>query len=134
MKNQTKTTNPNNKREQFLANAFTYFMKMGAEAHLQRDCVSYFNSMFPKFICYHIKNQEKNGLVRVVNAWLGVRSGIPDLHIITTNNDFYVELKTETGKLSPDQVAMHLTLTNLGKKVFVVKNLADFVKLCENLT
>ena len=57
---------------------------------------------------------------------MGVRAGVPDLLVWTQGGGhFAIELKTESGKLSPAQVAWHATITSLGHRVYVCRSVDD---------
>ncbi len=115
----------------FWARVNTYFEKMPEEYKLQKTCVDWFNFSFNSkdYIIYHIKNQEKNGLVRCVNKMIGVVSGMPDLHVILPNKDFYIELKTSKGKTSAEQLLIHNKLKTLNKDVYTCNSLDSFIDI-----
>ena len=117
------------KQNNFFEKAEVYFNKMGEEAKLQRLCVSYLQIQKPNWLIYHIKNAEPNAFLRIVYSWLGVVSGMPDLHIITPQCDFFVELKTQKGKTSVFQKATHQKLQSLNKQVYTINSFEDFLNL-----
>lgn len=56
--------------------------------------------------------------------------GEPDVVCVADGGRFFmVELKTATGKLSPDQQAIHAWARKLGHTVHVVRSLEEFIAL-----
>lgn len=56
--------------------------------------------------------------------------GWPDLVVIMpTGEQFYVELKTKTGKLSKLQEHMHKQITKNKGLVYVIRSIEEFTKL-----
>jgi hypothetical protein len=57
---------------------------------------------------------------------IGVTAGIPDLVLIAPKGRVhFVEVKSETGRLSPDQRGIRSWLEELGCPVAVVRNIDD---------
>jgi hypothetical protein len=57
---------------------------------------------------------------------MGVRAGVPDLLIWAQGGGhFAIELKAETGRLSPAQADWHATMANLGHRVYVCRSIED---------
>lgn len=55
--------------------------------------------------------------------------GEPDLQILADGGRlFLIECKTKTGKLSPEQQAIHAWANKLGHKVFVVRSFEQFLE------
>lgn len=58
-------------------------------------------------LLHHIPNGGKRDKIEAVNLKAqGVKRGVPDLHLPVSRHGFhslYIELKTETGKTSPEQ-------------------------------
>ena len=53
--------------------------------------------------------------------------GEPDLTVMADNGRvFFVELKTRTGKLSPEQLGLTMLAERLGHKIHVVRSLVEF--------
>lgn len=61
--------------------------------------------------------------------------GWPDLTVILTDGQvFFVELKTETGKLSALQEHTHKRIIGNKGKVYVARSLQDFKEIVTHLT
>jgi hypothetical protein len=59
------------------------------------------------------------------NKKRGCVAGVPDVLITHAGRAFWIELKTDIGRLSPAQVDMHRTLTACGMPVAVARSLGD---------
>jgi hypothetical protein len=59
------------------------------------------------------------------NKKRGCVAGVPDVLITHAGRSFWIELKTDIGKLSPAQVDMHHTLGACGSVVAVARSLGD---------
>jgi hypothetical protein len=57
--------------------------------------------------------------------------GEPDFILLAANppRTFLIEAKTRTGKLSPDQQAIHHWAARLGHKIHVVRSLSEFLEV-----
>lgn len=57
----------------------------------------------------------------------GLRAGVPDLMLIRDGRAYGLELKTETGRISPAQRACHAEFTSAGATVSVAFGLDDAI-------
>lgn len=74
-----------------------------------------------KYLCRRVK--EHNGLcVKLVGT-----AGIPDRLVILPDgkNSVFVELKTDGGRVSPIQNAVHNRLKNMNQTVYILWNFED---------
>ena len=55
------------------------------------------------------------------------RRGVPDRIVVLPGHILFVELKTETGQLTPWQVREHQRLKALGHTVLVIRRESEFV-------
>jgi hypothetical protein len=62
----------------------------------------------------------------------GVVSGVSDLIVVLKNKTLYVELKTATGKQSPDQLRFQTTVEALGHKYYLVRTLEQFQEIIKS--
>jgi hypothetical protein len=56
----------------------------------------------------------------------GVVAGVSDMIIISPNKIFFIEVKTETGKQSPDQKDFEQKVKSMGYDYFLVRSLDQF--------
>lgn len=115
------------------AKCFTLLVPSAKETTQQLDYKTTFDLLFSNFgMLVHHQNNAHDARVGVVNKALGVRKGMPDFQIITKNRVFFVEVKTEIGKLSKDQKTMHEYLQGLGFKVYTVHSIISFIKIIQD--
>lgn len=58
--------------------------------------------------------------------------GQPDLIVLAhTGKTYLVELKSKTGKLTPEQASLFAWAAKLGHKISLVRSLSDFITLVE---
>ena len=87
------------------------------EAHIQREIVGALEAC--------------GALVIRMNAGRGkgyqklAPAGTPDLLVIGRHHLYWVEVKTATGQLRPEQVVMHERLRSLGQTVIVARSIDD---------
>ena len=97
----------------------------------QAYLVQWFRRKYPDVLIFAIPNggeRNKSSALKI-KVEGGVR-GVPDLFIPAWR--LWVEMKTETGKLSQDQKAMIPYLESIGHKVLVGYGFQDAVrKICE---
>ena len=71
----------------------------------------------------HIREATSRGAVCIKGKVEG-RAAYPDQLVMKKNKAFYwVEFKTETGSLQPDQVEMHKTLKKKGHKIYLCRSI-----------
>lgn len=70
----------------------------------------------PNKICYAIINYLKK---------MGLTSGIPDILILNNGTVYFLELKSENGKLSDVQKIIHAALTRMGYQVATAYNFEE---------
>jgi hypothetical protein len=103
-----------------------------SENKLQSDCVLWLWNTHPatRGLLYHIPNGGlRSAREGATFKAMGVVAGIPDLCLAIPRNGFaalYLEMKTGTGALSPDQIKEHGRLQDAGNKVVVCRSLEEF--------
>jgi hypothetical protein len=55
----------------------------------------------------------------------GAKKGVPDILIVYNGWVYFIELKSESGKLSPEQVKCHETITAAHGRVAVCRSIDD---------
>jgi VRR-NUC domain len=86
----------------------------------------------PGVFAFHPRNGSRDQRsLAGINSGLGVVSGVPDVIIIKDGRVFALELKTERGRLSPDQLKVHDEMRAAGCEVGVAYGLDQAVEWLE---
>ncbi len=119
------------KQKKFFEAVNKWFSKMGEEAQIQKEFVSWFRKFYPNSVIFHIPNgiDCKNGVDRYVRKCLGVEAGIPDIQIIHKNKVFFIEFKAPKGEISPIQKHTIAHIETAGIPVFVCYSFMEAVKI-----
>jgi VRR-NUC domain len=84
---------------------------------------------------YHIPNGEKRSIITAVKLKkMGVLPGIPDYHLPVARRGFhslYIELKSETGRVSDTQQKLHLELVRRNNVVVIAFGAQDAIHYLE---
>lgn len=59
----------------------------------------------------------------------GLQAGWPDIQLVHRGKYFGIEVKTQTGRLSPAQVDLHKRLTDSGCSVAVARSVTDALEI-----
>jgi hypothetical protein len=116
-----------------------------SEADIQKQIVSYLShtaSRFNNFTFFSIPNEgfllgANNRLGEVEKArklkylkTLGLTPGMPDIEIVTKDGRaFFLEIKSEKGRLNENQKLVHRKLHNLNIQVEVVRSVEEVMEL-----
>jgi hypothetical protein len=100
---------------------------LNAEARIQAAIVEWIRVAAPSVLAFAVPN---GGLRTKAEAarmrWTGVLAGVPDLAVIAPGGRvFFLEVKTDAGRLSPDQHAIHDHLIALGTPAAIVRSVDD---------
>ena len=110
------------------------------ESKIQQTCVRYFRYQYPKCLIYANANGGKRPKIEAgIMQSEGVTAGIPDLTILTSDSMhgielpicFFIEMKSETGKLTEKQAEMQKRITEMGFSVYVCRSLDEFIEICK---
>jgi VRR-NUC domain len=96
-----------------------------SEAQLQAATASFLDIALPTdAIAHHSANEGKRGWVaqRSLKA-SGAKKGWPDVEIIWQGRAYFIELKSEKGRVSPDQAKIHTRLWDAGAAVVICRTL-----------
>lgn len=106
------------------------------ESELQIRCVKWFFYEYPylRMLLYHPKNEgtangRRQGAIAKAE---GVVAGVADLMLQIASNGYHclaIEMKTKTGRQSPEQKLFQLYLENAGGKYVVCRTYDDFVSV-----
>lgn len=97
------------------------------EARIQASIVSFVRVVAPNCIVAHIPNgglRSKREAARL--KWVGVTAGFPDLILLSpSGRAYFIEVKTDTGRLSTEQSDFHSRLNILGFQCAIVRSIDD---------
>lgn len=102
------------------------------EAAIQKACVDYLRILEGqgRATGFAVPNGEYRDKITAARLKAqGVRAGAPDLIVVVPGRVLFVEIKTQVGRLSPDQRAYHKTLSSLGIETAVIRSVSDFIEL-----
>lgn len=117
-------------------------MTKQSESALQCTLVSMLRQLYPKFlISLSMSGISLNGTAKQ-NAMtiqhqrqMGFENGIPDFTLyIPSGKTIQFELKTSTGKQSPDQIEVEAKLKSLGHNYYLIRDIYEPFKIIANHT
>jgi hypothetical protein len=98
------------------------------ETDLQKACVKWFRLQYPNHLINHQPNGGKRNAIEASKfKEMGTVPGWPDLFIPSIR--LFIELKSEKGRLSENQINVIDYLKKNGYFVEVINNFEDFVKI-----
>jgi hypothetical protein len=106
------------------------------EQQIQKAIVRFLEEGLPKdWIVVHTANKPRSRIAGAIEKSMGAKAGMPDLVIYGSMPTAYpyttfFEVKSDKGRLSPEQAAMHAKLIKQGFLVFVVRSLEDAKRAC----
>lgn len=99
------------------------------ESELQRACVRWFRMQYPEYLIFAIPNGGyRSAIQAAIMKGEGVMAGIPDLQVCLPGRTFFIEMKSEHGRMTDAQKQMCLKLRELGHTVYVVSSFDAFVE------
>lgn len=99
-------------------------VKTHPEADLQKDCVEWLRETFPEWLVFSCPNEACRNRVNWFKN-LGMLPGAPDLIIVQLESVIFVEFKSETGRLSTNQIRFKQQAESLGHQYLVIRYLSD---------
>ena len=109
-----------------------YFKYLGAEDHLQIQCVQYMKFKYPDILVHHSQNENKrSNYERWFISLFGIQAGCPDLLFFKatkTYNGLAVELKVGKNKPTENQINFMKKLVAENWQTEVIYNISDFIK------
>lgn len=103
------------------------------EQELQRACIKWLRLQYPDLLAFHTPNGRNAGSPRMGKLWkdMGVVAGVPDILIVRRNSYWVgmaVELKSDKGRISESQLAMHEKFLKEGWYMTTIRSLDDFMR------
>lgn len=109
-----------------------YGKKVDREGPIHRSIVSWLGTVMPDAMVYHCRNEINMSGWRVAKEQADARKkgaikGFTDLLVLPYANvgAFFLEVKSENGRVQPEQAAVHERLQALGYRVAVVRSIDD---------
>lgn len=112
-------------------------MKDKTEARIQQECVMWFRNNYclsfhdPKCLIFSIPNESENMKDTINKIAIGLLKGASDLVVIMKNLIIFVEVKTEIGVQSKEQIGFENDIKNLGFEYYLVRSLEEFKQMIE---
>lgn len=100
------------------------------ESEIQRAIVEYLRAVLPESIVFAVPNgASRTASGRPANAVAGLLPGIPDLCVLLPRGEsVFFEVKSAKGRVSDNQLAIHIKMQPLDHRVAVVRSI-DEVRL-----
>tara|TARA_B110000858_G_scaffold197524_1_gene259482 strand:+ start:1926 stop:2276 length:351 start_codon:yes stop_codon:yes gene_type:complete len=104
------------------------------EHYIQVSFLEWFKLKHSKHFVYAIPNGEKREIKTAIRLKKeGVVAGVPDLNILLDNGkSFFLEIKTEKGKLNKNQKSTISEIEKRGYEVLVCYGIDDIIKQVNN--
>lgn len=107
--------------------------RQNLEDALQKDVAKFLDmALPPNAVWYHVPNGGKRSKAQAgIFKAMGVKAGVPDIHILFEGRSIYIELKVGKRKETMAQVMMRHRLTMAGAVCTVCRSLdevADFLE------
>lgn len=86
----------------------------------------------PKYLIYSIPNGGKRNVREAARMKKqGVRAGVPDLQVLTSDKMFFVEMKAGKNKQSDNQIEFQKIVEQMNFKYYVCYSFDEFEKVCK---
>lgn len=97
------------------------------ESKIQKAIVEYLRAVLPNALVMAIPNgSQRTASGRPANAVAGLLPGAPDLCVALPNGKtLFLEVKSDKGRVSDNQILVHGLLNSLGHTVPVVRSVED---------
>lgn len=102
-----------------------------SEDRIQAECTTWAHNTFPnlRLNWWHVPNGGTRNIIEARKLkTMGVKAGIWDIHCYYKGQFSIIEMKTETGQLSPIQKDWGNQMKQMGAKLYLCRSLADFQK------
>lgn len=101
---------------------------MTSEAKLQQDCYLHFHNSYPELrgTLWMVHNNAKDARQGAILKGMGMVKGVSDLMFLHDKTLYCIELKTEQGRLSPEQKQWGEQIVAQGGWYVVIRTLKDF--------
>ena len=102
-----------------------------SEEKLQSDCYRWFHNTFPLWrrMLFHVDNNSWNPIIGAKKKALGVNAGVSDIVLILFAETIWIEMKTQNGTQSDEQIDFQSKVEARLHKYYLVRSLAEFQEL-----
>jgi hypothetical protein len=107
-----------------------------SEDKLQGECFKWFWNAYPRFrrLLFAVPNGGRRDIITASQLKAtGTVAGIPDLVLCFRRQTWFFELKTASGKTSPDQDKVHSILKSQGFIVWIIRDFDSFQRIVEGI-
>ena len=106
-----------------------------SEIQLQARCFQWHWNNYPqdRGMLFHVDNNSGNRVTGNLKKAQGVVEGSPDFILIVPQIIYFIELKTETGKLRESQVKFCSNVAKRGHPYIVIRKFEDFTNLIKKI-
>lgn len=97
------------------------------ESQIQKAIVEYLRAVIPNSLVFAIPNgSQRTASGRPANAVAGLLPGAPDLCLVLRGGRvIWFEVKSDKGRISPNQILVHGIFNSLGHSCPVVRSIDD---------
>lgn len=108
---------------------------MTSEAKLQQDCFVYFWNSYPELrgTMWMVHNNAKNAFQGAILKAMGMVKGVSDLQWLHNGKFYAIELKTETGRQSKEQIQWQKGIELQGGTYVVLRSLDEFTNFVQSV-
>ncbi len=98
------------------------------EDRLQSDCYTWFHNEFPELrglLCYNLNNS-RNKVRAMMDKAMGLQKGRSDMVFYYQGRAVMIELKTDTGRQSKEQIEWECKIKSAGFDYKIIRSLEEF--------
>ena len=98
------------------------------EEVLQANCYRWFHNTFPLWrkMLFHVDNNSWNAVIGARKKALGVKAGVSDFILITFLAVVFIEMKTDEGEQSDEQVDFQRKVNERNHEYVIIRSETEF--------
>ena len=97
-------------------------------------CVKWFRTQYPNRVLFACHQNGKDAREQERLGKMGLLPGVSDIIYLSPVGVVFIELKTKTGKQSPEQKAFKQSVSALGYRYCIVRSFEEFQDVIEHTT
>jgi hypothetical protein len=102
---------------------------MKSEDKIQQEIVIYVRNYRKDLIIFSVPNDGRNAQEQMRKKAMGLLRGVSDLILLSEHGCFFIEVKTDSGKQSEEQIKFQKAIETLGFTYHLVRSLEDFKQI-----